>query len=79
MRSRNIKYLLAAIIVLLLTSLSVSAQNSRRARRAAARSSIAQTAAAQDPLALDSLQIADLDSLNFVRDSIARADSLFRS
>lgn len=58
--------------------MTASAQNARRARRIAARNSGASTElSGQAPL--DSFEIANLDSLNFVRDSIARADSLFRA
>ena len=65
-------------MVLLLASMDAFAQNARRARRAAARNSDASTEiAGQAPL--DSFELADLDSLTFAKDSIARADSLFRA
>lgn len=57
-----------------MASSSASAQNGRRARRIAA-----QNAATVEQAPLDSIQLASLDSLNFVRDSVARADSLFRA
>ncbi len=67
-----------SILLVVLAASAVSAQNGRRSRRQARRD--AQVAAASiDSLTLDTLTAAERDSLNFRRDSIARADSLFRS
>lgn len=64
-----------------MTSVAVSAQNNRRAARRSAQRNAAAAAIqnAEIPTLSDTLTDAQRDSINFRRDSIARADSLFRS
>ena len=78
------------VLLVILSSVSLPAQNDRRSRRQARRSVTADTAVARpDSLSLDSLATFNpdslrldslkLDTLAFRRDSIARADSLHRA
>ena len=80
MRSKNITYLFVTVLLVILSSVALPAQNDRRSRRQARRSARADaTVALPDSLSLDSLGTFRLDSLAFRRDSVARADSLHRA
>lgn len=68
-----------SILLVVMAASAVSAQNGRRIRRQARRDAQAVAAASIDSLSIDTLTAAERDSLTFRRDSIARADSLFRS
>lgn len=68
-----------SILLVVMAASVVSAQNGRRIRRQARRDAQAVAAASIDSLSIDTLTAAERDSLTFRRDSIARADSLFRS
>jgi lipopolysaccharide assembly outer membrane protein LptD (OstA) len=67
------------VLLVLLSSVALPAQNDRRSRREARRAARAGTVAIPDSLKLDSLSTFQLDSLAFQRDSVARADSLHRA
>ncbi len=67
------------VLLVLLSSVALPAQNDRRSRREARRAARAGTVALPDSLKLDSLSTFQLDSLSFQRDSVARADSLHRA
>ena len=80
MRSKNITYLFVTVLLVILSSVALSAQNDRRSRRDARRAArAATTVGLPDSLSRDSLGTIALDSLAFHRDSIARADSLHRA
>ena len=68
-----------SILLVVIAASAVSAQNGRRSRRQARRDAQVAAAVSIDSLSLDTLTAAQRDSLTFRRDSIARADSLFRS
>ena len=80
MRSKNITYLFVTVLLVVLSSVTLPAQNDRRSRRQARRSDRpGTTLALPDSLSLDSLDTFRLDSLAFQKDSIAFADSLHRA
>jgi lipopolysaccharide assembly outer membrane protein LptD (OstA) len=80
LRSKNITYLFVTVLLVILSSVALPAQNDRRSRREARRVARAGTTVAlPDSLTLDSLATLPLDSLAFRRDSLARADSLHRA
>ena len=80
MRFKNLIYLFVTVLLFVLSSVALPAQNDRRARRLARRSAGAVTAVGlPDSLSRDSLGVLSLDSLAFRRDSIAFADSLHRA
>lgn len=78
--SVNMKFVRMATAILmfvLLATMTVSAQEDRRSRRAARRAKAELVDSLQAPL--DSAEIARLDSLKAVRDSIHVSDSIFRA
>ena len=80
MRSKNITYLFVTVLLVILSSVALPAQNDRRSRRQARRSARTDTAVSlPDSLSLDSLATFQLDSLALQKDSLARVDSLHRA
>ena len=80
MRSKNITYLFVTVLLVILSSVALPAQNDRRSRREARRTARAGvTVALPDSLSRDSLSTLQPDSLAFRKDSIALADSLHRA
>ena len=78
MRFKNNIYLLVSLLLLFAGSSALDAQTQRRQRRGGRRVDAA-AVARPDTLVLDSLQQAQMDSIAFRRDSVARVDSLHRA